>query len=61
LAEAKSGSTVDASFFAGMERLSTRLPKSTSIVRRLVYAGSERQQRQGVAVTPWAEIQNIRW
>lgn len=61
LAEAKSGSTVDASFFAGMERLSTRLPKCTSIVRRLVYAGSERQQRQGVAVTPWAEIQNRRW
>jgi hypothetical protein len=61
VAEAKSGTTVDGSFFAGMESLSTRLPKSSSIVRRLVYAGSERQQREGVAVTPWAEIQDIRW
>ncbi len=61
LAEAKSGSTVDSSFFAGMERFSTRLPKGASIVRRLVYGGSEPQQRQGVAVTPSAKIQDSRW
>jgi hypothetical protein len=61
LAEAKSGSTVDASFFAGMEGLATRLPKGTNLVRRLVYGGSESQQRQGVAVTPWAAIQDTRW
>jgi len=61
LAEAKSGSTVDASFFAGMESFSTRLPRGASSVRRLVYGGSERQQRQGVAVTPWADIQDTRW
>jgi predicted AAA+ superfamily ATPase len=61
VAEAKSGSTVDSSFFAGMNSFSTRLPKGSSIVRRLIYGGSERQQRQGVAVTPWAEIQNSRW
>lgn len=61
LAEAKSGSTVDASFFAGMESLVSRLPKPVSIARRLVYGGSARQQRQGVAVTPWAEIQKSRW
>jgi uncharacterized protein len=61
VAEAKSGSTVDSSFFVGMESFSTRLPKASTIIRRLVYGGSERQQRQGVAVTPWAEIQNSRW
>jgi len=61
LAEAKSGSTVDASFFAGMESFSMRLPKRSSVVLRLVYGGSERQQRQGVAVTPWAKIQDSRW
>jgi hypothetical protein len=47
--------------FAGMESFSTRLPKGSSIVRRLVYGGGERQQRQGVAVTPWAMIQDRRW
>ena len=45
----KSGSTVDASFFAGTEAFGTRLPKGSSIVRRLVY------------VTPWAKIQDQRW
>jgi hypothetical protein len=61
IAEAKSGSTVDASFFSGMETFATRLPKATPIVRRLVYGGSESQKRQGVAVTPWAKIQDERW
>jgi hypothetical protein len=55
VAEAKSGSTVDASFFSGMETFATRLPKATPIVRRLVYGGSESQKRQGVAVTAMGE------
>jgi hypothetical protein len=61
VAEAKSGSTVDASFFAGMETFTSRLPKTAPVVRRLVYGGSESQKRQGVAVIPWAKIQNERW
>jgi hypothetical protein len=59
--EAKSGSTVDASFFAGMATFATRMPKSSSIVRRLIYGGSDSQQRQGVDVIPWAKIQSERW
>lgn len=59
--EAKSGSTVDASFFAGMASFATRMPKSSSIVRRLIYGGSDSQQRQGVDVIPWAKIQSERW
>jgi len=61
LAEAKSGSTVDPSFFAGMEKLASRLPDGSSCIRRLIYAGTETQQRGGVAVIPWAGIQSASW
>jgi hypothetical protein len=61
IAEAKSGSTVDASFFAGMETFTSRLPTTSPVVRRLVYGGSESQKRQGVVVMPWAKIQDERW
>jgi uncharacterized protein len=61
LVEAKSGSTVDSSFFAAMEAFAPRLPKGSAVVRRLVYGGNRRQQRQGVAVTPWTEIQDVSW
>jgi hypothetical protein len=61
IAEARSGSPVDASFFAGMETFTSRLPKTAPVVRRLVYGGSESQKRQGVAVMPWAKIQYEGW
>lgn len=61
LAEAKSGSTVDSSFFAGMESFVSRLPEGSSCVRRLIYAGSESQQRRGVDVMPWVRIQSETW
>jgi uncharacterized protein len=61
LAEAKSGSTVDSSFFAGMENFTVRLPEGSAIVRRLIYGGSDSQQRGGVAVTPWSRIQDETW
>ncbi len=61
LAEAKSGRTVDASFFAGMEAFAARLPEASTVIPRLVYGGTEAQLRQGVAVTPWAKIQDGGW
>ena len=59
--EAKSGATVDASFFAGMEAFSARLPKGTALLRRLVHGGQDQYRRQGVDVAPWSEIQGVRW
>ena len=44
-----------------METFTTRLPKTTPLVRRLVDGGSESQKRQGVVVIPWAQIQDERW
>lgn len=61
LAEAKSGRTVDPSFFAGMEALASRLPEGVSITNRLVYGGAETQLRRGVSVTPWERIQEAGW
>ena len=61
LAEAKSGQTVDSSFFAGMEAFASRLPAEAPITKRLVYGGSEAQLRQGVSVMPWARIQEASW
>ena len=60
-AEAKSSSTVDASFFRPMEDLSSRFPEGTAIEKRLIHGGEATHTRQGVAVTGWARIQDQSW
>ena len=60
-AEAKSGATVDASFFRPMEDLSSRFPEGTVIEKRLIYGGEATHTQQGVAVTGWARIQDRSW
>jgi hypothetical protein len=61
LTEVKSGSTVDGSFFQGMEDLAERLKDTQPIERRLIYGGNSSYQRQGAQVVAWAEIQNRPW
>ena len=61
LTEVKSGSTVDGSFFQGMEDLANRLKDAQPIQRRLLYGGDSSNVRQGVQVVAWAEIQNQLW
>ena len=61
LAEAKSGSTVDGSFFQGMEGLVARFGTGATVDQRLVYGGGATYQRQGVLVTAWDGIQTPAW
>lgn len=61
LAEAKSGSTVDGSFFQGMEGLVARFGTGATVDQRLVYGGETTYQRQGVLVTAWDGIQTPAW
>lgn len=61
LTEVKSGSTVDGSFFQGMEDLANRLKDAQPVQRRLLYGGDSSNVRQGVQVVAWAEIQNQLW
>jgi predicted AAA+ superfamily ATPase len=60
-AEAKSGSTVDATFLRPMTDLEARFPPGTPVEKRLVYGGEASHMRQGVAVTGWARIQDRAW
>ena len=57
LAEAKSGATVDSSFFRPMKRLAGRFPEGTAVEKRLIYGGEASYLRQGTEVIAWAEIQ----
>lgn len=61
LAEAKSGSTVDAGFFKAMVALAARLPEAPPVEQRLVYGGEASYQRQGIQVVGWADIQGQSW
>lgn len=61
LAEAKSGSTVDTSFFRPMDALTPRLPEGLPVERRLIYGGIESHLRQGVSVMGWLGIQDRAW
>jgi hypothetical protein len=61
LAEAKSGSTVDASFFRHMDLLAGRLPEERPIQKRLIHGGGESYLRQAVAVIGWSRIQGQPW
>ncbi len=61
LTEAKSGATVDPSFFRHMEALASQFKEDTPVERCLVYGGAESYSRQGVAVTGWSGIQGRAW
>jgi predicted AAA+ superfamily ATPase len=61
LTEAKSGATVDTSFFRNMEALASQFPEGNPVERRLIYGGKDSYQRQGVAVTGWPQIQERAW
>lgn len=61
LAEAKSGATVDSSFFRPMADFEAQFPAGTHIEKRLVYGGQGSYVRQGTAVIGWTEIQSHTW
>lgn len=53
--EIKSGKTINADFFKGLEKFAT-IAKDSVQGFWLVYGGNEHQTRQGIKVIPWAEI-----
>ncbi len=61
LVEAKSGTTVDSSFFRPMEALADQFQAGSPVERRLLYGGEASYERQGVAVTGWSGIQDQAW
>lgn len=60
-AEAKSGATVDSSFFRPMEALASQFKEDSPVERRLVYGGTDTYPRQGTAVIGWSKIQEAGW
>ncbi|MBS1783803.1 MAG: hypothetical protein JST24_00075 [Acidobacteria bacterium] len=60
-AEAKSGATLDPSFFKAMVELETRFPAGTVIHKRLIHGGDSSRIQQGVAVTDWTQVQAAAW
>lgn len=61
LVEAKSGTTLDSSFFHPMEALAAQFQEGTLVERRLVYGGAESHQRQGVQVLGWSGLHARGW
>jgi predicted AAA+ superfamily ATPase len=61
LVEAKSGTTVDSSFFGPMEVLAGQFQDGSLVERRLLYGGEESYERQGVSVAGWSRIQDRAW
>ncbi len=59
--EAKSGGTVDSSFFRPMEALASQFPEEIPVERHLIYGGEGSYQRQGASVTGWSQIQDRTW
>lgn len=55
--EIKSGATVAADWFRGLERW-CRLAGSVATTPRLIYGGNERWHRHGVEILPWREAFN---
>ena len=63
-AEIKSGQTVAGDFFTNLERLMRWRPGlfgDRRIDARVVYGGTQRQQRREVDVVPWNEIKDLVW
>ncbi len=64
LVEAKSGATVAGDMLRPLHRLVEGLRASgehRALDLRLVCGGAERHRREGVAVTPWSDIQALDW
>jgi uncharacterized protein len=62
--EAKSGATVAADFFDGLERLRSDLAQRSSHLAfdpRIVYGGMQPQRRSGATVVPWQRIHDHDW
>jgi hypothetical protein len=62
--EIKSGQTVAGDFFAHLEQLQGKLPRphaERDIEARVVYGGSDRQQRREIAVIPWGRVKDLWW
>jgi predicted AAA+ superfamily ATPase len=62
--EIKSGQTVAGDFFTNLEKLMRWQPTvldDRSLEARVVYGGSQRQQRRTVDVIPWNEIKDLTW
>ena len=63
-ADAKSGATVQPSFFRGLRRFAERLSEAGDDRRvdsRVVYGGEDEQRRSDVHVVPWARIADVAW
>jgi hypothetical protein len=61
LIEAKSGATVDSSFFRSMEAFAAQFSQESPVERYLIYGGEGSYQRQDTAVTGWSQIQDRTW
>lgn len=62
--EVKSGATVTPEFFRGLQALPEIAGQgggARSAEARLIYAGDVTQERTGVTVLPWREIQGVDW
>ncbi|MDX2052888.1 MAG: ATP-binding protein [Polyangiaceae bacterium] len=64
LVEAKSGATVAADFFAGLDGLAALIARAEphrTTERVLVYGGDEPRKHQQVSVVPWSRLPDVRW
>jgi predicted AAA+ superfamily ATPase len=62
--ETKSGRTIAADFFTGLEAFSGRLRSSRQkprVRRALVYGGDDAQTRSEVDVVPWSHVDAYDW
>jgi predicted AAA+ superfamily ATPase len=59
LVEVKSGKTIAADFFDGLEEVAAILGSNPE--RVLVYGGDARQSRSNVTVLPWSEVAGHPW
>lgn len=62
--EIKSGQTVAGDFFSNLEKLMKARDPAFSdrkLECRVIYGGSQSQQRRQVAVVPWSDVRNLAW
>ncbi len=64
LVEAKSGATVNDSFFDALNEAAEQIAEAQrhfEISRRLVYGGTERQRRSSGDIIPWSMVSEVCW
>ncbi len=64
LVEAKSGATVAADFFAGLDSLASLVAKTEAhrtTERVLVYGGDDARRHQQTEIVPWSKLPEVRW